>query len=70
MYDGSEDNSLCNLISNLMGSYIDDPRLHTYAYAFMQSLILLPIIVFFAFNDPHDCFVCLGKDPDRKYSRF
>ena len=70
MYDGSDDNSLCNLISKLIGDYIGDPRLHTYAYAIMQSLLLLPINVFFAFNDPHDCFVCLGKDPDRKYSRF
>ena len=29
---------------------------------------LLPVIAFFIFNTPHDCYTCLGKDPDRNYS--
>ena len=33
-------------------------------------LILLPTITFLAFDDPHDCFKCFGKDPDRNYSRY
>ena len=33
-------------------------------------VILMPIIVFMIFDKPHDCFVCLGKDPDRTYSIF
>jgi len=24
---------------------------------------LVPVIVFLITNDPHDCFMCLGKDP-------
>ena len=31
-------------------------------------IILLPIIIFFLLNEPHDCFVCLGKNPDHIYS--
>ena len=33
-------------------------------------LLILPLGVFLALNDPHDCFVCLGRDPDRIYSTF
>ena len=32
--------------------------------------MLLPIITFLLFDNPHDCFICLGKDPDRIYSSF
>ena len=31
---------------------------------------ILQIIAFLIFNNPHDCYKCLGKDPDRIYSRF
>ena len=30
--------------------------------------VLLPVFTFLLLSDPHDCYVCLGKDPDRKYS--
>ena len=30
--------------------------------------IFIPIITFFIFDNPHHCFVCLGKHPDRRYS--
>ena len=33
-------------------------------------LILLPILTFFLLYKPHDCYKCLGKDPDRIYSSF
>ena len=32
--------------------------------------VLLPVVTFLLFDDPHDCFACLGKDPDRIYSSF
>ena len=32
--------------------------------------LLIPIWTFFWLHDPHDCYTCLGKDPDRIYSRF
>ena len=31
---------------------------------------LLPFIFFFVFKKPHDCFICLGKDPVRRFSMF
>ena len=31
---------------------------------------LLPIVAFLALNEPHDCYTCLGKDPDRIFSQF
>ena len=35
---------------------------------YFNMSILIPILTFFAFDKPHDCFSCLAKDPDRKYS--
>ena len=37
---------------------------------FFDILIMLPVIFFLLLDDPHDCFTCLGKDPDRVYSSF
>jgi len=35
---------------------------------YFNMSILIPILTFFAFDKPHDCFSCLAKDPGRKYS--
>ena len=39
---------------------------------FLTTCILdaLPVVAFLLLNDPHDCFRCFGKDPDRTYSSF
>ena len=37
---------------------------------YILSMVLLPVFIFMILNDPHDCYKCLGKDPDRVYSRF
>ena len=37
-------------------------------YFGMTLLELIPFLAFFIFNRPHDCFICLGKDPERIYS--
>ena len=29
---------------------------------------ILPFIAFLVLNRPHDCYRCVGKDPERKYS--
>ena len=34
----------------------------------IDFMILIPSLTFFALDHPHDCFVCLGKDPKRVYS--
>ena len=31
-------------------------------------MYILPFWAFFLLNTPHDCFRCLGKDPDRPFS--
>ena len=28
----------------------------------------IPFVAYYMIDEPHDCFVCLGKDPDRIYS--
>ena len=47
-----------------------DQKLFTTSLTIFLLLVLLPVLMFLAFDDPHDCFTCIGKDPDRKYSRF
>ena len=37
---------------------------------FVSGSMLLPCWSYFIFNSPHDCFKCLGKDPQRNYSKF
>ena len=37
---------------------------------FIYAQYLVPVVVFLLIDTPHDCFVCLGKDPDRIYSTF
>ena len=31
---------------------------------------VLPFIFYFILKQPHDCFICLGKDPLRRFSMF
>ena len=40
-----------------------------YGQACVDIMTLLPVASFLILNEPHDCFACLGKDPDRIYSR-
>ena len=35
---------------------------------YIDFVLILPVLLFMLLDDPHDCFVCLGKDPDRIYS--
>ena len=37
----------------------------TNLFLFSRSV---PIIAFLILNQPHDCYKCLGKDPDRVFS--
>ena len=40
----------------------------TILYTVFLAFELLPFLFYFVLNQPHDCFVCLGKDPDRRFS--
>ena len=33
-------------------------------------ILMLPVVTYFMLNEPHDCYMCYGKDPDRVYSSF
>ena len=37
-------------------------------YSVYTAAQIIIVWVFFIFESPHDCFTCIGKDPDRKYS--
>jgi len=52
-----------------LGQDFRDGKVKLY-YFFSVLLELLPFLTFFWLDEPHDCFVCLGKDPDRVYSVF
>ena len=39
-----------------------------FQYSLYTASQLIVVWVFFIFERPHDCFICFGKDPDRKYS--
>ena len=47
-----------------------DANLSTKLYFLYIMFELLPFIFFFILNKPHDCFICLGKDPNRRFSMF
>ena len=45
-------------------------RAFSLTFLLVDACMMLPIIGFFLVDDPHDCYTCLGKDPDRIYSSF
>ena len=61
------DQGICTAI--IVGGTISDKRFST-LQTINDIAVLLPIIVFFLLDQPHDCFTCLGKDPDHLYSSF
>ena len=68
LYKG--DGSLCELVVSDVMRGVNDTQSYGQIFRTIDMLLLLPVLVFFIFDDPHDCFTCLGKDPDRIYSSF
>ena len=60
-------NDFCTQIFIVKNVFQDQASLIYMAFIVAE---LLPFVFFFSLNDPHDCFQCLGKDPDRRYSVF
>ena len=64
------DDGICSAISFYSLLMNDDPN----NWVVLVSVIIpeviysLPILAYLILNEPHDCYVCLGKDPDRIYS--
>ena len=46
------------------------PDLASETYFVFIIFELLPFLLYFILQQPHDCFLCLGKDPDRRFSQF
>ena len=59
---------ICTDISNK--ARFATPKRQSVAYLAFIGIELLPFVFYFWFNEPHDCFKCLGKDPERRYSIF
>ena len=59
-----QNESWCHLVFGFMNQYSDP------AWSWLQTcLVDLPVFwAFFLLDNPHDCFRCLGKDPDRIFS--
>ena len=62
-----DENSFCHKIQSWAN--VGGKDFLTY-FAVLLLLELVPICAFLSLNNPHDCFKCLGKDPDRKFSLY
>ena len=67
-----EDQGICDKLADFLIFYrfrINAPTINAQTLTvFLEGLIILPVAVYLLTNEPHDCFVCLNKDPDRAYS--
>jgi len=46
------------------------PAIAGLEFLVFDCYLMLPVVSFLLVNKPHDCYTCLGKDPDRVYSSF
>ena len=65
-----DEEGLCNYFYTDLDEKADDPQWVAGGLEWMNLMMLLPVTLFLLLDNPHDCFVCLGKDPDRIYSIF
>ena len=64
-YDG---NGFCTYFIHQFAKYFGSEDNIGKIFWLVDFAIIIPVATFFALDQPHDCFVCLGKDPDRNYS--
>ena len=64
-----------NFKTGICAAYVNflTEKLESIAYfatisVYYNLSLLLPILTFFLFDVPHDCFSCLAKDPNHTYS--
>lgn len=60
---------MVDLCFNFLPSHFT-PNLASESYFVFIVFELLPFALYFVLQKPHDCFICLGKDPDRRFSMF
>ena len=59
---------MCITIFELIGQGPEEKDSDKRGIYIFDLVILLPVLVFIALDQPHDCFMCLGKDPDHEFS--
>ena len=69
---GSDREGICGWYINGFNRVLQggNSRALSLVYLLVTALQMIPLISFYLLDEPHDCFVCLGKDPDRIYSNF
>ena len=71
MYDVTQtDDNICSNIVSYVQYLNKNDKVASTQFVIYYFQLLLPVVIFLMFDNPHDCFTCLGKDPERKYSRF
>ena len=69
-YEDANDSSFCPTLFSEQVSFFSSAKAYSQVFLFIDLVVLLPVVTFLLFDNPHDCFTCLGKDPDRIYSSF
>ena len=64
-----EPEGICKIASDFSKDLSTRPMA---AFFFLMSTLfdVVPTVAYLLLNNPHDCFVCFGKDPDRNFSSF
>ena len=68
--DDPDNSGICNYFIEKFQTEWGDQNLTAFGIYVYNMIIMLPVIVFFLLDQPHDCFTCLGKDPDHIYSTY
>ena len=72
-YDPSfpeDEQGICRWYSNLFYGGFANLKNFSNVQHYTNWTIFVPILAFLLLDQPHDCYTCLGKDPDRIYSIF
>ena len=65
------DHSFCSFFETVINKTVrNNSNMWGYLNTMDSIAMLTAVIAFYALENPHDCFACFGKDPDRVYSGF
>ena len=71
-YDADDPRGICKIVIETFETNTSFSLLRNYSawVTLIDMFMLMPMIGYLFCNEPHDCFVCIGRDPDRAYSMF
>ena len=72
LFDSKHHNDIgiCLNIIHYFSKFSSTANIASFHFSLYYVALISPVIIFLMFDNPHDCFTCLGKDPERKYSSF